>query len=91
MFYLDKIHNNLKTIIIKKQFYEYHKSYIHHTVRFDNINKIKIGNKCQILNNVYINGYSTRKIGISLGKYVRIRENSYIDSYGGFIEPEFGR
>lgn len=85
---IDQVQSRLKLELLKNCFLDYSKSYIHHSVTFQNIHKIRISRGCQILNNVFMNGKSNCETGITLGENVRIRENTYIDSYNGSIVLE---
>lgn len=62
---------------------------IHYDVEFRTPAQIKIGNNTIIKKGTIINGRSnTKKYGVSLGERTYIKENCYIDSYGGYIEIE---
>ena len=59
---------------------------IYPPIYFKYPHKIVIGDDCIIRRGVTLNGRTNRDVGIALGTGVAIRENSYVDAYGGCIE-----
>ena len=58
---------------------------IHPTVTFNWPEKIYIADQCKLYRGAYLNARSSERIGIWLGKGVKIHEYSYLDPYGGYI------
>lgn len=58
---------------------------IHPTVTINWPEHIYISDDCHLYRGVYLNARTSQKIGIWLGKGVKIHEYSYIDPYGGYI------
>ena len=62
---------------------------IHYSVEIRAPEQISIGASCCMKARTILNGRtSTRKFGISLGSDIYLKENCYLDAYGGFIAIE---
>ena len=85
--FIQKLNRKLFTQLITRMLYKCGKGvHFEENVTFDNPDKIYIEDYCSIKKGTIIRSrVNEKRIGIKIGKNVKIHEYSYIDDYGGKI------